>query len=505
MVLTTDCQRCIDDAMIIYDFMSMAMEQIYSINPDFVDLANGINSNEKLKNFIEDVKTELFNSVKGRFFIFPEAKKGLMELIDDIDFLTDKDSKCSALVLYAILLSIDSEFKYDNNHDELGPLDSDLNHRFKLYRFIPNTLIDPFIVASGKERVGGSSVCRNFENFSFLDLDAWGKDKAVPIGYAVDSPMSDDFKRPNHRPIRVGVSLFCSQKNFDFVSDVSKDLTIDYSSKNQERFIKMVDKLLDKAISNKCDFLILPEYHTSPEVLDHIEKCLKKASEKGRNIPTLTFAGSQWTADNSNQMTVFVKDGKIKKLYNKYSPYIGEVKTTQLKNRSGKKWDTDKLKVTEKLNNRDENLYFFGIDNVGTILPSICRDAYDDDYTQVLAQNLHPLFVFISSWSTSLNSFRSPLRNLCSRYFVSSVLDNACSAIAQKRKVVGYCNTVHKPKTVPAEKTEEFKRPCTACENCDSGCLYIAEYDFGHHIDDGTPDGKFIQPTLTVNCFVTDK
>lgn len=505
MKLLNDCQNCIDNASTLYDFMSMAMEQINSINPDYVVLNDGINSNEKLIGFIEDINTGLFDSKIGDFYIFPEAKRVLKELINDIDFLDDKEPMSSILVLYAILRGIDSRFNYNSNHSELGPLDSDSNHRFRLYRRITPTLIDPFIIFSGKERTNGSAVCRSFNNYFFLDRRSWGEEKAIPFGIAVESPLDIGCKFFEPKPIRIGVSLFCSDRNFNFVSDDSKDLTVDYISKEQERFCAMVDKILDKAIYNGCDYLILPEYHTSQDVLDRIKKHIKIAYGNGHKTPILTFAGSQWTEDDSNQMIILGKDGSKLGLYNKFSPFRGEVKTSELMNRSGKHWTTDEIKVTEKLNNRDKNLVFFGINNLGMILPSICRDAYDDDYTQVLVQYLHPLFVFISAWSPSLKSFNSPLVNMCCRYFVSSVLDNACSARANDRGEVGYCNTVFKPDTVPEEMRADIKRPYSGCNHCDSGCLHIAEYNFGHHVDDGTERGSFIVPSLTVNCFVIDK
>ena len=504
MELTAECQQCIDDALTLYDFMSMAMNQIYLLNNNSVELDNGINCNIKLQCFIEDVKTGLFDSESGDFFIFPEVKQVLKELIKEIDYFEDKDDKSSALVLYAILRGIDSKFMYNSNHSELGPLNTNLDLKFILYRNLSPTLINPFIDFSGKKRVVSSAVCESFDNYFFIDRDAWGTGKAIPFGIIVDSPLDTGLKIPDYRPIRIGISLFCSDKNFDFVSDVTKDLTIDYSSKAQDRFIKMADRILDKAINNNCDFLVLPEYHTSQEVLDHIEKYLNHAFESGRNTPILTLAGSQWTDDNSNQMTILGKDGKKLGLYNKYSPYVGEVKTSELTNRSGQPWAIDKLEVTEKLNNRDKNLVFFGINNVGVILPSICRDAYDNDYTQVLVQKLHPLFVLISAWSPSLNSFRTPLKNLCCSYFVSSVFDNACSAIAKDRTDVGYCNTVCKHDTVLDELSAEINRPFVACSHCDSGCLHIAEYNFGHHVENGKPDGHFEDPTLNIHCFVIE-
>ena len=505
MKLCVECQRCIDEAHTLYDFMSMAMEQIYLINPDYVSLNSGVNGNKRLLDFIKDVIAVLFDSANGVFFIFPEVKIKILKLIGKIDFLNEQETKNSALVLYAILRGIDSKFIYNSNHtDELGPLDSNPNHRFKLYRYIPKTLIDPFIIDSGKKRVNGSSVCRSFKNYIFLDRDSWGYDKTIPFGIAVGSPLDNDYKIPDSRPIRIGISFFCSERNFDFISDDSKDLTIDYDFKDQERFCNMVDKIVDKAINNNCDFLILPEYHSSQNVLDQISKCLKRAYANDLNTPVLTFAGSQWTVDNSNQMTIFGKDGFLLATYNKYSPFSEEVNTSELKNKSGVQWETEKLDVTEKLNNRNKNLVFFGINNFGTILPAICKDAYADDYTQVLAQYLHPLFVFIAAWSQSLNSFHSPLNNLCCRYFVSSVLTNACSAIAKTRMDVSYCNTVHKPDTVPAEKCEKIERPCKECANCDSGCLHIAEYRFGYHLDDGTKNGSFVEPALNVICKTID-
>lgn len=504
MKLIVECQRCIDEARTLFDFMSMAMDKIDEINPDYVSLNSSVNGNKKLKSFIDDVTTGIFDS-KNHFLIFPETKKIVNELISEIDFLTEKDPKNSALVLYSVLLSIDSKFNYNSNHiKKLGPLDKNPNHRFRLYRYISTTLIDPFIVDSHKERVSGSSVCRSFKNYFFLDRASWGYDKAVPEGFPVESPLDNGCKNSVSRPIRIGVSLFCSERNFDFVSDISGDLTIDYCSKDQERFCNMVDKILEKAIKNDCDFLIFPEYHTSQAVLEQIEKHLKNAYDNNRNTPILTFAGSQWTSNNSNQMTIFGKKGKfIKKYqYNKYAPFKGAVDTSELVNRLGEPWETDEIEVTENLKNRDKNLVFFGLNNFGTILPAICKDAYADDYTEVLAQCLHPLFVFISAWSTSLNSFRAPLKNMCCRYFVSSVLANACSAIKMDRKDVGYCNTVHKPDTVPDERSEIIERPCIGCDHCDSGCLYIAEYRFGYHVDDGTPDGHFEEPTLDVQCKV---
>lgn len=481
MKLTTVCQDCIDCSLTFDDFLSVAMNIVYERVDDSISFTNAyIRNNEE----ITRLKNELLHDLEERFYmghpLYLEAKDRINEVVRSLD-LEDDDEKQSVAVLYGIMQAIDRGYNYVDNHvNTLGPLDSDESHRFRVYKKFPeDPLNQDFLNWVSRDDPDSKSLIYSLSNFMFIDTNKWEPRimGGLPRGIIVNPADTSSKEHPIKRKLKIGISPFCSERNFEFNTDKEDKegyFTVEYHD-DQEKYCLMAKEVLNKAITNECDFLILPEYHSSPEVTETISSVLEQAYNDGKCTPILTFAGTQWTKENNNVLSVFSKSGVKVGEYYKACNYRGEGKPT------------------EKLENPGEQCIYFAIKNVGTILPSVCKDIINKDYTRVLAMELKPLLIFISAWSNSVASFDAVLDYLGSDFKVNSVFANACSAVNKKKKTIGHCRVSTKPKTTPKAKKEGIKRK-TNCHDCSSGCLRIAEYCFGYYDD----NDQFVKPSLEV-------
>ena len=214
----------------------------------------------------------------------------------------------------------------------------------------------------------------------------------------------------------------------------------------------------------------MPEYSTSPKIVQAIQDKLLQLQSEGKHTPILTFAGSQWTSDNNNVQYILDGSGKILDEYYKYCNFRDPKKDYE-----------------EALNNPGKRCVFFYVEGVGLIFPSICRDVIDPNYTRYLAGLFYPLLVINSAWSKSVDHICEPFHSIAYEYLSSSVFANSCSALMEKfeareeeKAPIGHCHITSKEKTIPEPISKEYIREKN-CNDCSLGCLFISEFFFGQY------------------------
>lgn len=424
---------------------------------------------ELLNRFSETImwKTSAFQP--SGYVGFIENVMGLMARLHLKKYFEEEMNELT--VVYFLLAGIDAGAKmWETNKffASLGPLDRINKTGYRVYYSCRNTLHSEYIEKIGRDRMRRSDFSDQFETFRFINTKQWMLGENIPQVTFVSYARTDT--RRVQRRLRIAVIPGLNERNFEFRSIGGCGYRVEYSSSDQKAIKKQISKSLEKVLETCCDIIALPEYISSPEVFRTVQKQIKKvfAEIGAEKMPLLIFAGSGWTKDDNNVMKILDSAGDEIGIYYKYSPYT--------KKKRGKYG----YEICENLSDPGKYCDLIAVERWGTLLPAICRDVIDGKYTAEIARALLPFLVVISAWSPSVRSFEGRQEELANKYFVSSVLANACGAVRKDAKKIGNAGIVHKNDTVAGIYFEDICRDnCSgSCGKC--SCAYIVEYDFSY-------------------------
>ena len=480
MLLKYGLNEYISEADNIYDLIANCFSALYdniSNHQEFISIYLGeadceqdsedgcilCNPNiDRLNKFSEQLMAVL---TEYKVWDYPEIQKNIFDAIGELELQTYRDEKQNQLtVIYCILASIDSvamSWQKKWMSKNLGPLDKQRKTSFRVYFNLGRTLHEEYINNVHRNRVMPSSFLEEFQSFRFINEAKWEKEGIPLVKYfTLPRKFRADFEKM--RSIRIAVIPVSCKENFRFVSAGGSGKKVDYSKHDQKQLGKKICYMIEAAVQAECNLIVFPEYTISPEIYEEIRRQLNKSHGK----LLFVFAGTTWTEDNNNVMRILDSWGELIGEYYKYTPF-----TQKEKGKHG-------FKIWEALASPGKICDIIAIENIGIFLPSICRDMIDDDYTSVLSKALLPLFVIISAYSKSVASFEQRQSELANKYFISSVLGNACSAVAKSADKIGNGSIVHKTSTIAGVKIKGLERnQCNKDEDC-KGCYYILDYDF---------------------------
>lgn len=396
---------------------------------------------------------------------YSEIQKKIFKAIEELELQTYMDEKQNQLtIIYCILASIDSvavnwQKKWISRN--LGPLDKQHKTSYRVYFNLGKTLHEEYIDNVHRNRVLSSSFFEEFQSFRFINETKWEKTTIPVVKYfTLPHELKDIFKKI--RRIKIAVIPISCKKNFEFVPTAGSGQKVDYSQHNQKQLGQRVCSMIEAAVQAGSNIIVFPEYTISPDIYAEIKNQLKKCHGE----LFFVFAGTTWSKDNNNVMHILNPWGELIGEYYKYTPFT--------KRKKGKYGYT----IWEALNSPGKICDIIAMENIGIFLPSICRDIIDDDYTSVLSRALLPLFVIISAYSKSVASFEPRQTELANKYFVSTVLGNACNAVKKSSVKIGNGSIIHKTNTIAGVKIEGIERnQCNVNEEC-KGCYYILDYNF---------------------------
>lgn len=318
--------------------------------------------------------------------------------------------------------------------------------------------------------------------------------------------------------LRIASIPFIGNKTFDFCDnsynepcsyDKLTHFYIRYDNTQESECIPVVIHLLDVAIEKKANIIIFPEYIMSHGMLDAIKKHLKEMilTQKGKdNQLLLVLAGTNYeykdSREGNNILHILTDSGKEIGTYYKYHPFLTQCKYTAHGSTYGDNCVAPSAENLEQNNKTIENRNFskrryiqnleflsnpgkectiVDLSGVGRILPSICRDAIDGEYTDTLANLFMPSLLLISAWSASVSSFNSRLSTLSETIHTTSLLCNCCNAVEENKKVIGEFVYPSKQdskmvaKVIPLNRECEFRKECIDT----GGCMHLIGLDFG--------------------------
>lgn len=213
--------------------------------------------------------------------------------------------------------------------------------------------------------------------------------------------------------LKVALIPFWGQQITDFKWTDGAKFVIRYSEQYIDFATKRAIALLEAAIDRKANIIVFPEFVCAPLVQCRIgEYLLDQYRRAPLRLKELIFvmAGSGWTNDNNNVMNMFDRCGNTIGEYYKYSKF----------------WKDSSL---EGLSDPGKKCTIIDVPGLGRILPSICRDISNKEYTEGLIDSFRPFLLFTSAWSTSVEGgFKNQYDFFAKRYMVTSMLCNCCEA-----------------------------------------------------------------------------
>ena len=272
--------------------------------------------------------------------------------------------------------------------------------------------------------------------------------------------------------------------------------------------IRRVLGLLDLAILNGAHIVIFPEFIMSMGMKNAIQNHLSNLTPESRRQLLLVFAGTCYQREDggkgNNVLYMFNSRGMEVGSYYKYSPFLiqSEEQFHGAKFPSTKHGNSRQFRQycdsCELLSNPGKVCVLLDIDVIGRVLPAICRDVTDGEYTTRLAELFMPSLLVVPAWSRSVHSFESRLSVLANTIHTASFLCNCCNAVRGNGEEVmtGMFCLPAKQRSHMNAAPVKFGRNAicaAACQN-HGGCMVQIELDFSQ----GMPEGRIISTVSPV-------
>lgn len=261
---------------------------------------------------------------------------------------------------------------------------------------------------------------------------------------------------------------------FKFEDSLGSSFVIKYHDSGENAVKEYCHALLDCAVETGANIIAFPEYSISEKLLNEFKFTLKKRiidNPGSLDSLILVIAGSTWDKSDNNIMHILDRFGNEIGQYYKFSPYTQEAESNRRLNSYEK---------CEKLTSPGKECTIANINGIGLILPAICRDVINEEYTIKLAELFHPSVILTPAWSLSVASFHERLKGYANKFHTISFLLNSCQAM-QDRSRAFMCACV--PKMVNTTVQGEIIDINTCCRksmNCsDCGCVFHIEVNFG--------------------------
>ncbi len=415
-----------------------------------------------------------------------DVERGIQKILglmyytrNELDYYGDTELN-QATLLYFLLAAID---RYAASVRNMRHAPAPLNYGYKeksyIYFASPKSLIyEAAIALEFRDVITDKSIKHCLTNLCVLEVSeckGLKEPKLVTLSFNINSELpsvlyEDEYQKNKDSVLKVALIPFLGKDKTDFHVTSGVNFKVKYSGEYISFAVKRAIGLLEKAIDSKANIIVFPEYMCAPEVQSEIGNFLASlyVREPERLKETiLVMAGSGWTEDDNNIMQIFDRCGVRIGTYYKYSKF----------NKEG---------YIEGLSEPGKECTIIDVMGLGRILPSICRDVSNEDYTKRLVDSFNPFLLITSAWSSSVNGgFKNQYDALAKRYQVTSLLCNCCEAIRPKSEISCVARTVNliaipfKECSICATDFFELQRNESCYKNCEKyQCMFIVSANF---------------------------
>lgn len=396
---------------------------------------------------------------------------GLLKEVDNkiVPFGTEKINRLTPL--YFLILAID---RYSEKINNCQFSNTPLNHEYAEKSFIYFKPCKSLIYEASKELkfsryITDNSISNCLNNLTIVKSDIYSNNRTPTKIYNLYLEKRELPTCILEKKLNVAIIPFNGFK----ITNISKDkgalFTIKYSSNYVRKYSERAIILLKKAIQEKANIIVFPEYICSEEIQENIRICLKEIKDTDPDkVKDLLFvvAGTGWINGNN-----------ISKIYDKDGYLLGShYKIT--------KFGNDRL--IENLQSPGKESLAIDVQGVGRFMPAICRDiSYGNDMVP-LFNAFRPFEILIPAWSSSINiGFITQCKNLAEKYQMSCILCNSCEPLKNEpfKKEINLIVTPFKDMenelTYITGKVNEVQRTENCYCNCNNkACIFMITMDY---------------------------
>lgn len=271
---------------------------------------------------------------------------------------------------------------------------------------------------------------------------------------------------------------------------------VDYPPELETQNIERIERLLGLAIRREANIVIFPEFIMSDSMRNTVASYLRNLEPAKRNHLLLVIAGTsyRWDGESEGDNILYMYNSRGVELgkYYKYSPFIEQSEqrfhgTDLFPKKDGL---PNYIRRCEILSNPGQECTILDIAGIGRLLPAICRDVIDGDYTLCLAKSFVPSLIMTPAWSPSITGFDNQFASIANTIHTMSLLCNCCNAVpgVGEKRIGTICVPQKKGTSMDAKVEPLIRREgCgNSCQEC-GGCMIQIDVDFsGVHRADGT-------------------
>lgn len=458
-----------DMAAICYDILTQELDNPAGFISEYVDEYVGeekVESNPNialLTEFADDVADLIEDYPKSTF---KEKKQRVLDKMQKIELAAFGRRNENVLsVVFSLLSVIDSVVPMWNPIQWKDPKPLNKGDSLEKYIVYPigKCIHEELIQKIGRERKTVPGIDENLSNLIILDRKKFPRKAELPkLSYL-------ERKSDGEKVIKIAIIAGIDGQHFIVKHTVGSKERIEYVEGWQEQIGKMIYKKMYRAIENGAEFIVLPEFCTSNEILSMIKTKLRewKMNSSLQSKLIAVFPGSTWTDENDNVQFLLDANGNDIGQYYKTVPFR--------KRKRGKK--SNGYEITEALEHPGYRCTFLYVNGLGYVLPATCRDVIDGAYTDYYVEKLTPTLLLIPAWSSSGGSFEKPLKQYAADYFTNSVFCNGCGALRKQSTIIGGATVIGKKKTAATGVCTPVKRPYNCTTPCSSICAYMLELE----------------------------
>ncbi len=398
------------------------------------------------------------------------------------DFGTPEWNRCT--LPFFILRAVDEYVKQtQNERTESRPLNQFYDDRIFVYANAASSMTDEVIKNTVIPSV---SLHDELEYLIILERKDIPEEIKTPPRIVKLDLGTDDSERKSaveRKELRVAIIPFACRGMTQIEQDEGALFHIEYVPGYIEWGVGRALTLLHKALKEKANIIIFPEFVCERTIQKAIREELERLSWKSPDITAgllLVIAGSRWD-DGNNIADILGYDGTLLGRQYKYERF------------SRGKDEADSL--IENLKDPGKECTIVEIENVGNVMTGICRDIVAESYLARLTEIFTPQFLFVPAWSPSVyKGFKGQMERITARNFKTcSILCNCCEAYEKKtpnRQEIGLAVVPRKKKNIVEGKTNRILRNCCK-ETCEcSSCIFTIDMRLAYFSKE--QDGDYI-------------
>ncbi len=496
MANRTEIESAYDLAAICYDYLCVQVENQALFLAEYIEYSDEAEHNNPntvmLKRFGYEV-SKLFLQKDSKYSIGEIVDRILQEIISVGQRLEEYGIKAynEAAIAYYLLQAVDL---YAENKTD-GSLDAPLNEKYRQNSYIYHSngsgiISDSVIKLKFRDKIQTTEIRHNFKCIRILEKTELDSGMNPPRLVTLHIEESDQIRNAIacDKKLKIVAIPFGTEETFTFKKKQGSSFYIEYIEQYQQTAITKALNLLEKAIRQKANIIIFPEYVCSPEMQERIGIYLRetyRATPRRMQNLLLVVAGSGWTKDHNNVSRVYSYSGKLLGEQYKYSPYDG-------RDEYGERW-------IEGLHAPGKESVIVEIPGVGSVMTAICRDVSNRDQTERMANIFEIDFLLAAAWSKSLHGgFEKQLSSITEiNTTTCSLVCNCCGAVdGQEHCERGIIVMPYKKKSIVEAKIRIIKGKTEKCKNC-TGCTFSIPLSFQtQNVEKGKIVGRITQNML---------